>query len=110
MMCSLALELETGGRTSILHASHSFLNSHLILRCPGQQVSSPNYPRDLPLHLFLCLLFVVILLRKIAHPFGLSDFESRLYGKICYASALKGISAGLTLTMRAVSNELRPNT
>lgn len=62
------------------------------------------------LSLSIWLLFVVILLRKIAHPLG-SMISGRLYGDLLRYAALKGTSAGQTTTIQsALPNELRPNT
>lgn len=74
----LALELVVmpqGGRTSILHAclnttdSHDgFLNSHLILCCLVSRSALATAPSlSFSVSLSIWLLFVVILLRKIAH-------------------------------------------
>lgn len=86
---------------------------HLILRClvsRSAMATAPGCFFSLSLSLSIWLLFVVILLRKIAHPLG-SMISGRLYGDLLRYAALKGTSAGQTTTMqRALPNELRPNT
>lgn len=80
----------------------------LNLTLPGQQVSLSYCPISFSLSIWL--LFVVILLRKIAHILWAQWFRVGST-EICYATALKrGLLLDRQQQCRAVSNELRPNT
>lgn len=117
-MCSLALELvvmpsRIGGQDEHFACFTQFPQFSLNLRLPwsasrSASLPQPSYPR--PLSLSSCLLFVVILLRKIAHPFGLNGFGSALRADLLRSGSKGDFCRTHTATMRAVSNELRPNT